>query len=62
MDKDEKGFEAKVEGMYSSGGCACQVGMLERKETFSKKWYAKTVVEYSKPIKKPITILNAGNS
>ncbi len=50
MDKE---FEAKVKGMYSGGGCACQTGVLELKKKHpSKNWYAKTVAEYSKQIKK----------
>lgn len=37
MNKDDKGFEAKIKGMYSGGGCACQTGVLEKKKTSLKE-------------------------
>lgn len=36
MNKDEKGFEAKIKSMYSGGGCACQCGIIEKKESSLK--------------------------
>lgn len=37
MVKEEKGFDAKVKGMYSGGGCACQLGVIEKKESALKE-------------------------
>jgi len=34
MDKE---FEAKVKGMYSGGGCACQTGVLELKKNIPQR-------------------------
>jgi hypothetical protein len=37
MGKDDKQFEAKIKGMYSGVGCACQTGAFEKKKTSLKK-------------------------
>ncbi len=36
MNKDEKGFEAKIKSMTSGKGCPCQMGIIEKKETILK--------------------------
>lgn len=37
MVKDEKGFDKKIESMYSGLGCSCQTGLLEKKESTLKE-------------------------
>ncbi len=36
MNKDDKGFEAKIKSMSSGKGCACQMGIIEKKESSLK--------------------------
>jgi len=33
MVKEEKGFEAKIKGIFSGSGCFCQRGIIGRKES-----------------------------
>lgn len=36
MNKDEKGFEAKIKSISSGKGCVCQMGIIEKKESSLK--------------------------